>query len=56
MVESDVEGLLEKVTREDIVETMQKIKAGTATESSEISVGMMVTSDDIRVKVMMYLY
>ena len=56
MVETDlVEGPLEKVPRNEIVETMQKMESGKATEPSEVSVEMIVASGEIGVKVMMEL-
>ena len=54
IVETDVvEGLVEKVARNEIVEAMQKMKSGKATGPSEISVGMIVASGEIGMKVMM---
>ena len=56
MVETDlVEGPVEKVARNEIVEAIQSIKSGKATGPSEVSVEMMVASGEIRVKVMMEL-
>ena len=56
MVEIDVvEGPVEKVTRNEIVEAMQRMKSGKATGTSEVSVDMIVASGKIRVKVMMEL-
>ena len=56
IVETDVvEGPVEKVARNEIVETMQKMKSGKATGPSEVSVEMIVTSGEIGVKVMMEL-
>ena len=56
MVETDVvEGLVGKVTRNEIVEAMQKMKSGKATGPSEVSMEMIVASGEIQVKVMMEL-
>ena len=55
MVETHVEGPVEKVTRNEIVETMQKMKSGKATEPSEVSMEMIVASGVIGVKVMIEL-
>ena len=56
MVETDVvEGPVEKVARNEIVEAIQRIKSGNATGPSEVSVGMIVASGEITVKVMMEL-
>ena len=56
MVETDlVEGPVEKVARNEIVEAIQSIKSGKATGPSEVSVEMMVASGEIGVKVMMEL-
>ena len=56
MVETDrVDGPVEKVTCNEIVEAMQKMKSGKATGPSEISVEMIVASGKIWVKVMMEL-
>ena len=56
MVETDVvEVLVEKVARNDIVETMDKMKSGKATGPSEVCVEMIVASDEIGVQVMMEL-
>ena len=55
-VKSDVvEGSVEKVARNEIVEAMQKVKSGKATEPSAVSVVMIAASDKIGVKVMMEL-
>ena len=55
-METDVaEGPVEKVTRNEIVEAMQKMKSGKATGPSEISVEMIVASGEIGVKEMMEL-
>ena len=56
MVETDVvEGPVEKVARNEIVETIQSIKSGKATGPSEVSVEMKVASGEIGVKVIMKL-
>ena len=56
MVETDiVEGPVEKVARNEIVEVMQKMKSGKATGPSEVSVETIVVSGEIEVKVMMEL-
>ena len=56
MVETDVvERLVEKVARHEIVEAMQKMKAGKATGPTEISVETIISSDEIGVKMMMKL-
>ena len=56
MVETDlVEGLVEKVVRNEIVEAIQSMKSGKATGISEVSVEMIVASGKIGVKVMMEL-
>ena len=56
LVETDVvEELVEKVTHNEIVEAMQKMKSGKATGPPEVSVEMIVASGKIRVKVMMDL-
>ena len=56
MVETDlVEGLVEIVVRDEIVEAMQSMKSGKATGTSEVSVEMIVASGEIGVKVMMEL-
>ena len=56
MVETDVvEGPVEKVARNEIVEAMKKMKSGKAAGTSEISVEMIVASGEIGVKVMMDL-
>ena len=56
MVETDVmEGSGEKVTRNEIVDAMQKMKSGKATGPSDVSVEMIVASGEIGVKVMMEL-
>ena len=56
MVETDViEGPVEKVACNEIVEAMQKMKSGKATGPSEVSVEMIVGSGEIGVKVMMEL-
>ena len=56
MVETNlVEGPVEKVAHNEIVKAMQKMKSGKATELSEVSVGMIVASREIRMKVIMKL-
>ena len=56
MVETDVvEGPVEKVARNEIVEAIQSMKLGKATGPSEVSVKMIVVSGEIGVKVMMRL-
>ena len=56
MVQTDsVEGPVEKVARNEIVEAMQRMKSGKATGPSEVSVEMIVASGEIGVKVMMEL-
>ena len=56
MVETDiVEGPVEKVARDKIVEAMQSMKSGKATGTSGVSVEMIVASGEIGVKVMMEL-
>ena len=56
MVETDVvEGPVEKVARNEIVEAMQRMKSGKATGPSEVSVEMIVASGKTGVKVMMEL-
>ena len=56
MVETDlVEGPVEKVVGDEIVEAMQSMKSGKATGTSEVSVEMIVASGEIGVKVMMEL-
>ena len=50
-----VEGPLEKVPGNEIVEAMQKIKSGKATGPSEVNVEMTVASGKIGVKVIMEL-
>ena len=53
MVETDkVEGPVEKVARNEIVEAMQKMKSGKATGPSEVSVEMKVVSGKVGFKVM----
>ena len=50
-VETDVvEGPVEKVPRNEIVETMQKMKLGKATGPSEVSVETIVSSNKIGLK------
>ena len=54
VVETEVvEGPVVKVAGNEIVEAMQKMKSGKATELSEVSVEMIVASGEIGVKVMM---
>ena len=56
MMETDlVEGPVEKVARNEIVEAIQSMKSGKATGISEVSVDMIVASGEIGVKVMMEL-
>ena len=56
MVETDVvEGLMEKVTRKEIVKVISKMKSGMATGPSEVSVEKIVASGEIGVKVVMSL-
>ena len=56
MVETDlVEGPVEKVVRNEIVEAIQSMKSGKATGTYEASVEMIVASGEIGVKVMMEL-
>ena len=56
MVKTDVvEGPVEKVARNKIVEAIQRMKSGKATGPSEVSVEMIVASGEIGVKVMMEL-
>ena len=56
MVETDVvEGPMEKVVRNEIVEAIQSMKSGKATGPSEVTVEMIVASGEIGVKVMMEL-
>ena len=56
MVETDlVEGPVEKVVRNKIVEAIQSIKSGKATGPSEVSVEMIVERGEIGVTVMMEL-
>ena len=56
MVETDVvEGPVEKVARNGIVDAMQKMKSGKATGRSKVSVEMIFARSKIRVKVMMEL-
>ena len=46
---------MEKVARNEIVETMQEMKSGKATGTSEVCVGRIIASGKIGVKVMMEL-
>ena len=56
MVETDiVEGPVEKVACNEIVEAMQKMRSRKATGPSEVSVEMIVASGEIGIKVMMEL-
>ena len=56
MVETDlVEGPVEKVVCNEIVEAIQSMKSGKATGTSEVSVEMIVASGEVGVKVMMEL-
>ena len=56
MVETDVvEGPVEKVARNEIVEAIQSMKSGKATGTSGVSVEMIVASGEIGVRVMMEL-
>ena len=56
MVDTDiVEGPVEKVARNEIVEAMQKMKSGKATASSKVSVKMIAASGEVMVKVTMEL-
>ena len=56
MVETDlVEGPVEKVVRNEIVEAIQSMKSGKATGTFKVSVEMIVASGEIGVKVMMEL-
>ena len=56
MVETNViEGPIEKVARNEIVEAMQKMKSGKATGPSEVCVDTIVASSKIGVKMMMEL-
>ena len=51
MVETDiVEGPVEKVARNEIVEAMQRMKSGKATGPPEVNVEMIVASGEIGVK------
>ena len=57
MVKTDVvEGPVEKVARNKIVEAMQRMKSGKTTRPSEVSVEMVVASGQIGVKVMLQLF
>ena len=56
MVETDlVEGPVEKVVRNEIVEAMQSMKSGKATGTSEVGMEMIVANGEIGVKVMIEL-
>ena len=50
-----VEGPVEKVVRDEIVEAIQSMKSGKATGTSDVSVEIIVASGEIGVKVMMEL-
>ena len=52
----EVEGPVEKVAGNEIVEAMQKMKLGKITGPSEVSVEMIVASDELGVKVMVELF
>ena len=57
MVETDVvEGPVEKVARNEIVEAIQSMKSGKATGTLGVSVEMIVAGGEIGVKVMMELF
>ena len=57
MVETDVvEGLVEKITSEEVVKAMQKMKSGKATGPFEVSVEMILTSGEIGAKMMVDLF
>ena len=56
MVETDlVEGPVEKVAHNEIVEAIQNMKSGKATRTSKVRMEMIVASGEIVVKVMMEL-
>ena len=56
MVETDVlQGPEEKVTRKEIVLAIQKMKSEKATGPCEVSVEMIIVSDEIGIKMMMDL-
>ena len=56
MVETDlVEGPVEKVARNEIVKAIQSVISGKATETSEVSLEMIVACGEIGVKVMLEL-
>ena len=56
MVETDiVEGPVEKVARNEIIEAMQRMKSGKATAPSEVSVEMIVARGEIVVNVILEL-
>ena len=56
MVETDlVEGPVEKVVCNEIVQAIQSMKSAKATGTSEVSVEMVVASGEVGVKVMMEL-
>ena len=50
-----VEGPVEKMARNEMIEAMRKMKSGKATGPSEVSVEMIVASGEIEVKVVMEL-
>ena len=50
-----VEGPIERITREEVVEAMRRMKSGKATGPSEVSVEMIIASGEIGIKVMMNL-
>ena len=55
-METDVvEGPVEKVARNEIVEAIQSMKSGMATGPSEVSAEMVVASGEIGVEVLMEL-
>ena len=55
-VEADlVEGLVERVSREEVVKAMGEMKAGKAAGPSEVSVEMIAAKEDIRIGVMVEL-
>ena len=55
MMGTDVEGSVEKVACNEIVETMQRMKSRKATGPSEVSVEMIFANGKIGAKVMMEL-
>ena len=54
-VTDEVEGQVQKVAHNEIVEAIQKMTSGKATEPFEVRLKMLVASDKIQVKVMMEL-